>query len=45
MQISPVRAGLDSLNSIEGVRNVYLAYYSLEGSDKDLEADGKDKVV
>ena len=30
-----VKKMLDSLKYIEGVRNVYLAYFSLEGSDKE----------
>ena len=30
---------LDSLKDIDGVRNVYLAYYSLEGSDHDSTTD------
>lgn len=34
---SEVKKSLDSLKDIDGVRNVYLAYYSLEGGDKDLE--------
>lgn len=36
-RVSEVKDILDSLKDIEGVRNVYLAYYSLEGSDKDIE--------
>lgn len=35
--VSEVKNSLDSLRDIDGVRNVYLAYYSLEGSDRDLE--------
>ncbi len=35
--VSDVKNSLDSLKDIDGVRNVYLAYYSLEGSDRDLE--------
>lgn len=34
--VSDVKNSLDSLKDIEGVRNVYLAYYSLEGSDMDI---------
>jgi nitrate reductase NapAB chaperone NapD len=33
---SEVKNSLDLLKDIEGVRNVYLAYYSLEGSDQDM---------
>ncbi|MBF0328831.1 MAG: chaperone NapD [Nitrospirae bacterium] len=29
-----VKAALDSLKSIDGVRSVYLAYYSLDGGDE-----------
>ena len=32
--IGAVKAELDSLKDIEAVRNVHLAYYSLEGADK-----------
>ncbi len=35
--VSEVKNSLDSLKDINGVRNVYLAYYSLEGSDEDIE--------
>lgn len=35
--VSDVKNSLDSLKDIDGVRNVYLAYYSLEGSDRDIE--------
>lgn len=35
--VSEVKNSLDSLKDIDGVRNVYLAYYSLEGSDRDIE--------
>lgn len=35
--VSDVKNSLDSLKDIDGVRNVYLAYYSLEGSDMDIE--------
>lgn len=35
--VSEVKNSLDSLKDIDGVKNVYLAYYSLEGSDKDIE--------
>jgi nitrate reductase NapAB chaperone NapD len=35
--VSEVKNSLDSLKDIDGVRNVYLAYYSLEGSDSDME--------
>lgn len=35
--ISEVKNSLDSLKDIDGVKNVYLAYYSLEGSDNDTE--------
>ncbi len=35
--VSEVKDSLDSLKEIEGVRNLYLAYYSLEGSDRDTE--------
>ncbi len=35
--MAAVKAELDSLKDIDGVRNVYLAYYSLEGSDKGSE--------
>lgn len=35
--VSEVKNSLDSLKDIDGVRNVYLAYYSLEGSDRDKE--------
>ncbi len=31
---SEVKKSLDSLKDIDGVRNVYLAYYSLEGGDQ-----------
>ncbi|MEW5746676.1 MAG: chaperone NapD [Nitrospirota bacterium] len=32
-----VKETLDSLKNIEGVRSVYLAYFSLEGADRDPE--------
>lgn len=32
--MAQVRTELDSLKDIEGVRGVYLAYYSLEGADE-----------
>jgi nitrate reductase NapAB chaperone NapD len=32
-----VKNSLDSLKDIDGVRSVYLAYYSLEGNDRDIE--------
>lgn len=35
--VSEVKNSLDSLKDIDGVKNVYLAYYSLEGSDDDTE--------
>lgn len=35
--VSEAKALLDSLKDVEGVRSIYLAYYSLEGSDKDLK--------
>lgn len=37
-----MKVALESLRKIEGVRNVYLAYYSLEGSDEgpDFETTG-----
>ncbi len=31
---SEAKNSLDSLKDIKGVRNVYLAYYSIEGSDE-----------
>ncbi len=30
-----IKRALDSLKEIDGIRNVNLAYYSLEGSDKE----------
>jgi nitrate reductase NapAB chaperone NapD len=33
--VGQVKAALDSLKDIPGVRSVYLAYYSLEGGDAD----------
>ncbi len=35
--ISEAKGVLDSLKDIEGVRSVYLAYYSLPGSDEGIE--------
>ncbi|MCL4455947.1 MAG: chaperone NapD [Nitrospirae bacterium] len=32
-----IKKTLDSLKDIEGVRSVYLAYFSLEGSDEDVK--------
>lgn len=29
-----IKKSLDALKDIDGVRNVYLAYYSIEGSDE-----------
>lgn len=29
-----IKRSLDALKDIDGVRNVYLAYYSIEGSDE-----------
>jgi nitrate reductase NapAB chaperone NapD len=37
-----VKAVLESLKKIEGVRNVYLAYYSLEGSDEGPDFEGNE---
>lgn len=34
--VAEVKAELDSLRDINGVRNVYLAYYSLEGGDEPI---------
>lgn len=34
--MAEVKAELDSLKDIDGVRNVYLAYYSLEGGDEPI---------
>lgn len=31
---SEIKKSLDSLKDIDGVRNVYLAYYSIDGSDE-----------
>jgi nitrate reductase NapAB chaperone NapD len=31
---SEIKKSLDALKDIDGVRNVYLAYYSIEGSDE-----------
>ncbi|MCX8031042.1 MAG: chaperone NapD [Thermodesulfovibrionales bacterium] len=33
--ISSIRKEIDALKNIEGVRNVYLTYFSLEGSDEE----------
>jgi len=33
--MAQVRTELDSLKDIDGVRGVYLAYYSLEGADEE----------
>ncbi len=35
--VSEVKTTLDSLKDIDGVRSVYLAYYSLEGSDEEVK--------
>lgn len=35
--VSEAKALLDSFKDIEGVRSIYLAYYSIEGSDKDVK--------
>ncbi|MBZ0157867.1 MAG: chaperone NapD [Alphaproteobacteria bacterium] len=35
--VGQVKEALESLKDIEGVRSVYLAYYSLEGGDRDQE--------
>jgi len=35
--IDALKAELDSLKEIEGVRSVHLAYYSLEGADEGPE--------
>jgi len=35
--VNEVKGALDSLKDIEGVRSVYLAYYSLQGSDEGME--------
>jgi len=35
--VSEVKNSLDPLKDIDGVRSVSLAYFSLEGSDRDLE--------
>ena len=32
-----IKKTLDSLKDIEGVRSVYLAYFSLEGSDEEVK--------
>jgi predicted RND superfamily exporter protein len=35
--VNEVKSVLDSLKDIDGVRSVYLAYYSLPGSDDNIE--------
>lgn len=35
--VNEVKSVLDSLKDIEGIRNVYLAYYSIQGSDEGIE--------
>ncbi len=34
--IANVKNEIDSLKGIEGVRNVYLTYYSMEGADEEI---------
>lgn len=36
--IGAVKTELDSIRGINGVKNVHLAYYSLEGTDEDRAA-------
>jgi len=33
--IAEVKTEIDSLKGIEGIRNVYLTYYSMEGADEE----------
>ncbi|HAK88589.1 MAG: hypothetical protein A2X55_05370 [Nitrospirae bacterium GWB2_47_37] len=35
--VGEIKKILDSLRDIDGVRSVYLAYYSLEGSDEEVK--------
>jgi|GEM_PF-661084 len=39
-----VKAELEGLGSISGVRSVHLTYFSLEGSDEDIIAQGISKA-
>ncbi len=34
--IANVKNDIDSLKGVEGVRNVYLTYYSMEGADEEI---------
>jgi nitrate reductase NapAB chaperone NapD len=36
--IGAVKSELDEIRNIDGVKNVHLAYYSLEGTDEDSAA-------
>ncbi|MEN8262616.1 MAG: hypothetical protein ABFR82_04070 [Nitrospirota bacterium] len=36
--IGAVKSELDAIRNIDGVKNVHLAYYSLEGTDEDSSA-------
>lgn len=44
--IGEVKTELDSMKNINGVKNVHLAYYSLEGTDEDsdLQTDRERKI-
>ncbi len=37
--VSQIKESLESLKDVEGVQNVYLAYYSLEGADEVMEGE------
>ncbi len=39
--IGAVKSELDAIRKIDGVKNVHLAYYSLESSDDDSVSGGK----
>ncbi len=38
-RVSQVKEYLESLKDVEGVLNVYLSYYSLEGADEVIEGE------
>lgn len=40
--IGAVKSEMDSLENINGVKNVHLAYYSLEGSDEGPDFESKE---